>query len=141
MTGLQDGEVLADYRHIALVAVSKRSTVLASPDPVGDDTSDKPALLNGRLCHSGNRMTVLGHRGCIAHNKDIGRLGDVHESADECSPGAVCLGPEHFYNRRGANAGCPKHGGAGNPDSRGDHALFVDLLDLYARRNFNPELG
>src|SRR5260370_1438977 len=85
-------------------------------------------------------VTILGHRGCISHYKDIGRLGDVHESADECTPGAVCLRPEHFHNRRGANACCPKHGGAGDPDASRDHALVVNLLDLYARRNFNAEL-
>src|SRR3984893_8192770 len=140
MTGLEDGEVLADHSHIAFVAVSKRSTILASPDTVGDDMSDKSALLNGCLRHSGDGVTILGHRGCISHDKDIGRLGDVHERANECTPGAVCLCPQHFYDRRGANARCPKHGGAGNPDAGRDDALVVNLLDLYTRRNFNAEL-
>ena len=103
--------------------------------------SDKPALLNGCLRHSGDGVTILGHRGCISRYKDVGRLGDVHESADDCAPGSVCLRPEHFHNRRGANARCPKHGGAGNAVASRDDALVVNLLDLYARRNFNAELG
>src|SRR5258708_7816478 len=141
MTGLEDGEVLADYRHIAFVAVSKRSTILASPDTVGDDTTDKSTLLNGCLRHSGDGVTILSHRGCISHDKDGGRLGDVHESANECAPSAVRRRPQHFHDRRGADACCPKHGGAGNSCASRDHALVVDLLDLYTRRNFNPELG
>ena len=141
MTGLEDGEVLADHRHIAFVAVPKRSTILASSDTVGDDMPDKSALLNGCLRHSGHGVTILGHRGCVARHKDVGRLGDVHESANECAPGAVCLRSEHFYDRRGADACGPKHGGAGNPGASRDDALVVNLLDLYARRNFNAELG
>src|SRR6202158_3182515 len=141
MTGLKDGEVLADHRHVAFVAVPKRSTILASFDTVGDDMSDKSALLNGCLRHSGNGVTILGHRGCISHDKDVGRLGDVHESADEGAPGAVCLRPEHFHNRGGANACRPKHSGAWYPRASRDHALVVNFLDLYARRNFNPELN
>ena len=94
MAGLKDGEVLADHRHIAFVAVSKRSTILASPDTVGDEMPDKSALLNGCLRHSGDGVTILGHRGCISRYKDVGRLGDVHESADECTPGAVGLRPD-----------------------------------------------
>src|SRR3984885_8826765 len=101
MTGVKYGSVLADHRHVAFVAVPKRPTILASPDSVGDDMSDKSALLNGCLRHSGDGVTVLGHRGCISHYKDIGRLGDVHESADECTPGAVCLRLQHFHDRRG----------------------------------------
>src|SRR5580704_5481732 len=100
MAGLEDGEVLADHGHIALVAVPKRSTIPASPDAVGDDVSDKSALLNGCLRHSGDGVTILGHRGCVSYYEDIGRLGDVHESANECAPGAVCLRPEHFHDRR-----------------------------------------
>src|SRR6202140_2300766 len=141
MTGLEDGEVLADHRHIAFVAVSKRSTILASPDSVCDDVSDKSALLNGCLRHSGDGVTILGHRGCISHYKDVGRLGDVHESANEGAPSGDRRRPQHFYDRRGANARCPKHGGAGKADASRDDALVVNLLDLYTRRNFNAELG
>src|SRR5216684_7507535 len=139
MTGLKDGEVLADHRHIAFVAVSKRSTILASPDTVSDDMPDKSSLLNGCLRYSGDGVTILGHRGCVARHKHVGRLGNVHESANESAPGAVCLRFEHFYDRRGTDACCPKHGGAGNPDASRDHALVVNLLDLCARRNFNAE--
>ena len=103
--------------------------------------SDKSALLNGCLRHSGDGVTILSHRGCVARHKHVGRLGNVHESANESATGAICLRPEHFHNRRGANACCPKHGGAGNPDASRNHALVVNLLDLYARRNFNPEPG
>src|SRR5260370_6658402 len=110
MARLKDGEILPDHRHVAFVAVPKRSTILASPDTVGDDMSDKSALLNGCLRHSGDGVTILGHRGCISHDKDIWRLGDVHESANGCPPSAVCLRPEHFHNRRVADACCPKHG-------------------------------
>src|ERR1700722_15848284 len=140
MTGFKDGEVLANHRHVALVAVPKRSTILTSPDSVGDDVSDKSALLNGCLRHAGDGGTILGHRGCISHDKDVGRLGDVHESADGCAPGAVGLRPQHFYDRRGADARRPKHGGAGNPDVSRDDALVVNLLDLYTGRNFNADL-
>src|SRR5277367_5355724 len=107
MTGLKDGEVLANHRHIAFVAVSKRSAILASFDTVGDDVSNESALLNGCLRHTGDGVTILGHRGCISHYKDIGCLGDVHASAHERAPGAVCLRSEEFYDRRGADAGCP----------------------------------
>src|ERR1700680_4174274 len=141
MTGLEDGKILADHRHIAFVAVPKRSTVLAPPDTVGDDTSDESSLLNGRLRHTGDGMTILVHRGRVAHHKHVGRLGNVHEGANKSAPGAVRLRSEHFYDRRGADAGCPKHGGTGNPDASRDHALVVNLLDLYAGRNFNAELG
>src|ERR1700680_4034789 len=141
MTSLKDGEVLADHRHIAFVAVSKWSTILASPDSVGDEVSDKSALLNGCLRHSGDGVAILGHRGCISHDKNVGRLGDVHESANQRAPRAVGRRPQHFYDRRGANARCPKHGGAGNPDASRDDAFVVNLLDLYTRRNFNAELG
>ena len=141
MPGLQDRKILADHRHIALVAVPERPTILAFPDAVGDDTADESSLLNGCLCHSGDGVTILGHGGCISHHKDIGRLGDVHESADECTPGAVHFRSEHFNDGRGADAGRPQHGGAGNPDAAGDHALVVNLLDLDARRDFNPEAG
>jgi hypothetical protein len=140
MTGLKDGEILADHRHVAFVAVPKRSAILASSDPVGDDMSDKAALLNGCLSHSGDGVTILGHRGCISHHKDVGRLGNVHEGADECAPGAVRRRPQHLYNRRGANARSPKHGGAGNPGAGGDHALVVDFLNPHAGRNFNAKL-
>src|SRR3981189_2071053 len=140
MAGLEDGEGLADHRHIAFVAVPKRSTILASSDTVGNDMPDKSSLLNGCLRHSGDGVTILGHRGCISHDKDVGCLGYVPESAEDGAPGAVRRRPEHFYERRGANACCPKHGGAGNPDASRDHALLVNLLDLYAGRNFNPEL-
>src|SRR5712671_5072103 len=133
MTGLEDGEVLADYRHIAFVAVSKRSTILASSDTVGNDMPDKSSLLNCCLRYSGHGVTILGHRGCVARHKHVGRLGDVHESANECAPGAVRGRPQHFYDRRGANACCPKHGGAGNPGAGRDDALAVNLLDLYTR--------
>src|ERR1700692_302968 len=133
MTRLEDGEVLADYRHIAFVAVAKRSTILAPLVTVGDDMSDKSALLNGCLRHSGDVVAILGHRGCISHDENIGRLGDLHESADECAPGTVCLRPKHFHNRRGANACCPKHGSTGNPDASRDDAVVVYLLDLYTR--------
>src|ERR1700732_2669158 len=111
MTGLEDGEVLANHRHVALVAVPKRLTILAPPDSVGDDVSDKSALLNGCLRHSGDGMTILSHRRCISHYKDVRRLGDVHASANECASGAVRRRSQHFYDRRGANARCPKHGG------------------------------
>ncbi len=100
---------------------------------------DKSSLLNGCLRHSGHGVTILGYRGCVARHKHVGRLGDVHESANECAPGAVCLHSEHFNDRRGADACCPKHGGAGNPDASRDHALVVNLLDLYARRDFNAK--
>src|ERR1700726_4878067 len=103
MAGLEDGEVLAGPRHSAFVAISKRSTVLASPDTVGDDLSDKSALLNGCLRYSGNGVTILGYRGCISHYKDVGRLGDVHESANECAPRAVRRRLQHFHDRPGAN--------------------------------------
>src|SRR5580658_5560939 len=46
MTGLEDREVLADHRHVALVEVPKWSTILACADPVGDDLPDKSPLLN-----------------------------------------------------------------------------------------------
>src|SRR5712664_4348829 len=99
MTRLEDGEIVAYHRHIAFVAVPERSTVLASSDTVGDDMPDKSALLNGRLRHSGDGVTILGHRGCVARHKYVGRLGNVHESANESAPGAVCLRPEHFNDR------------------------------------------
>src|ERR1700719_4043135 len=98
MTGLKDGKVLADHRHVALVAVPKRSTILASPGSVGDDAPDESALLNGRLRHSGNGMTILGHRGCISYYKDVGRLGDVHAGANECAPRTVRRRSQHFYD-------------------------------------------
>src|SRR5438477_2055812 len=104
MAGLEDGEVLADHRHIAFVAIPKRSTVLASSDTVGNDMSDKSSLLNGCLRHSGHGVTVLGHRGCVARHKHVGGLGDVHVSADECAPSAVRRRPEDLYGRRGPNA-------------------------------------
>src|ERR1700760_3748536 len=135
MTGLEDGEVFSDYRHIALVAISKRSAILAAPDTIGDDTSDKPSLLNGCLRHAGYGVTILGHRGCISHHKDIGRLCEIHEGADEGAPGAVRRSAEHFHDGRGTDTRRPKHGSAGNPGAGCDHALVVDLLDLYARRN------
>src|ERR1700682_6778736 len=96
MAGLEDGKILADHRHVAFVAVSKLSTVLASSDPVGNDTSDELSLLNGCLRHAGDGVTILGHRGCVARHKHVGRLGNVHEGANESATGAVCLGPEHF---------------------------------------------
>src|ERR1700754_742195 len=98
MAGLEDGEVLADHRHIAFVAVPERSTILASLDTIGDDMPDKSSLLNGCLRDSGDWVAVLGHRGCISRYKDVGRLGDVHESADQCAPGAVRRRPQHFHN-------------------------------------------
>src|SRR3954470_1161388 len=110
MTGLEDGEVLADHRHIALVVVPERSAVLASPDSVGDDMPDEPALLNGCLRYSGNGVTILRHRGGISDHKDVGGLGDVHEGADERTPGAIRRSPKHFHHRRGADACSPKHG-------------------------------
>src|SRR6201998_239697 len=140
MTSVEDGEVLANHRHVAFVAVPKRSTILASPASVGDDVSDKSALFNGCLRHSGDGVTILGHRGGITHYKDVGRLGDVHEGGDECAPGAGGRRPQHFADGPGADACGPKHGGAGNPDAGGDYALVVNLLDLYAGRNFNAEL-
>ena len=138
MAGLEDGEVLADHGHIAFVAVPERSAILAPSDTVGDDSSDEPALLNGGLRHSGDGVTILGHGGCVARHKHVGRLGEVHESADESAPGAVCLRSEHFHDRRCADACGPKHGGAGNAQASRDDALVVNLLDLYAGRNFNP---
>jgi hypothetical protein len=141
MAGLENGKILADHRHIAFVAVPKRSTVLASPDTVGDDTSDELSLLNRCLGHAGDGMTILGHRGGISRHKDVGRFRDVHESADEGASGAVCLRSKHFNDRRGADARCPEHSGAGNPDASRDHALVIDFLDLYARLNFNAVLG
>jgi hypothetical protein len=92
------------------------------------------------LRHSGDGVTILGHRGCISHYKDVGRLGEVHKSANDCAPSAVRCRPQHCYDRRGANARCPKHGGAGNPDASRDDTLVVNLLDLYTGRNFNAEL-
>jgi hypothetical protein len=37
-------------------------------------------------------VTILGHRDCVSRYKHVGRLGDVHESADECAPGAEAKG-------------------------------------------------
>ena len=141
MARLEDGEVLADDRHTAFVVVPERSTIVASSDTVGNDMPDKSSLLNGCLRHSGHGVTILGHRGRVACHKHVGRLGNVHESANGCAPGAVRRRPQHLHKGRGANACCPKHGGAGNPDASRDDALVVNLLDLYARRNFNPKLG
>src|ERR1700677_4419218 len=98
MTGLKDSEVLANHRHIALVAVPKRSTILAPSDSVGDDVSNESTLLYGSLRHSGDGVTILGHRSCISHDKDIRRLGDVHASANECATSAVRLRSQHFHH-------------------------------------------
>src|ERR1700733_5172187 len=107
MTRLKEGEVLANHRHVALVAVPKRSTILAFPDAVGDDVTNESSLLNCCLRHSGDGVTILGHRGSISRYKDVGRLGDIHEAADKCAPSAVRLGSQHFHHGRGADAGCP----------------------------------
>jgi len=55
--------------------------------------------------------------------------------------GAVFCVPSIFDNRRGAYALLPKHGGAENPTPAAITALVINLFDLYARRNFNAELG
>jgi hypothetical protein len=133
VAGLEDGKVLADNRHIALIAVPKRSTILACPDTVGDDTSDKSSLLNCCLRHSGHGVTILNYCGSISHHKHVGCLGYVHEGAYEGASRAVCPRSKHFYNRSGADARCPKHGGAGNPGATCDHARVINSLDLYAR--------
>jgi len=140
MTGLEDRKILADHRHIAFVTVSKRSAILASPDTVGDHLSDEPPLLNGGLGYTGHGVTILGHGGRVSRHKHVGRLGDVHERADESTPGTICLCPEHFDDWRGADAGRPKHSGAGNLRAGRDHALVINLFDLYAGRDFNTEL-
>ena len=139
ITRLKDGEILTHYRHTASVAVPKRLTILASSDAVGNDMPDKSSLLNGCLRHSGHGLTILEYSGCVARHKHIGRIGDVHESTNECAPTAVRLRPQHFYDGRGADACCPKHSGAPNAGASCDYALFVDLLDLYTRRNLNAE--
>ncbi len=99
-----------------------------------------PTTAIGCLRHTGDGVTILGHCGRVARHKYVGRLGNVHEGTNERAPGAVCLCPQHFHDWRGTDAGCPKHGGAGNPDASRDHALVVNLLDLYARRNLDAEL-
>jgi hypothetical protein len=48
MTGLENGEVLTDYRHPAFVAVAKQSTHHCAPETIGGEMSDKPTVLNGR---------------------------------------------------------------------------------------------
>src|ERR1700722_3384134 len=98
MTGLKDGKVLANHRHVAFVVIPKRPAVLASPDPIGDHPSDKSTLLNGGLRHAGDGVPVLGHRGCISDDKDVRRLADVHESAYEGAPSAVHRRTQHFYD-------------------------------------------
>ena len=99
MTGLKDGEVLTDHRHVAFVAISKRSTILASSDTVGDEMPDKSSLLNGCLRHAGHGVTILVYRGCVARHKYVGRFRNFHQSANESAPGAVCLCSEHFHDR------------------------------------------
>src|SRR3984893_7379959 len=141
MAGLEDREVLTDHRHIAFVVASERSTIFTLPDTVRDDTPDKSALLNRCLRHSGDGVTILSYCGCITNDKDVRCLGNVHESANGCAPGAVRRRSQHFHDRRGANARSPKYGRAGNAGASRNDALFVDLLDFYAGRNVNAEFG
>jgi len=70
---------------LCLAIYRNGSAILASSDTVGDNVPDKIfPCLNGSLRHSGNRVTILGHRGCVARDTTHwAASGDVHESADE----------------------------------------------------------
>lgn len=91
MARLENSEVLANHSHIAFVAVPKRLPVSAPFDAIGNETSDKTSLLNGCLSHSRDRLSALRHRGHIARDKDVWRLGNVHEGVNKCASGPVRL--------------------------------------------------
>ena len=82
VTGLQDGEVLADDRHGALVPVSKRVLRIASPDPIGDQAPDIAPLLDCGLRDAGYWPSIAHDCRRVSDGEDAGNTLDIHEWAD-----------------------------------------------------------
>src|SRR5229473_2246360 len=60
--GLQDREILADYRHVALVGVSEWMFWLPSLELSRDQASDIASLLDRCLHHAGHRPPIAPDR-------------------------------------------------------------------------------
>src|ERR1700687_4494196 len=96
LAALQNGEPLADYRHIALVEVTKRPRGRFTGDNPMNQGSRIAPLLNRHLRDNRQRFTILIQRGSIADDKDFRMPSDSEVWLDAYPPGAICTNVQPF---------------------------------------------
>ena len=99
MTSLEDGEVLADDRHVALVSVPKRPLWFAPPDLIGDQMPRMAPLLDGRLRNAGHRSPVLLNGRSVTDHEYVWFTWQIEERLDQCPARPVRLDAKQLDDR------------------------------------------
>src|SRR6266567_6573668 len=80
---LQNREILADDRHVALVGVAKLAFWLQSLEPLRNETPEIAPLLDRRLRDAGHWPAIAYDRCNVANDEHADNALNIHEWAED----------------------------------------------------------
>jgi hypothetical protein len=99
MTGLEDGEILAHDRHVALVSVPKQSPWFAPTDLIGDQAPHMAALLDGGLRNAGYGSPILLDGRRVSDHEYVWFARQIEERLDQRSARPVRFDAKQLDDR------------------------------------------
>src|SRR6266581_3266843 len=86
---LQNGKVLANYRHVAFVEIPEWPRRRLACNPAVYQAARVAALLHRHLRHAGQRLAIVVQRSGIADHEDLGMTGHGEILLNAHPPGVI----------------------------------------------------